>query len=339
MNHTRDTHKNHIPLTSGEIADLWSTFQFETSGICGLKYFLMHTEDEQIRQLLEDFLALGQERKQKITEFFNQEAFPVPQGFTDKDINLHAPRLFSDKIHLEYVLKTTKIEIILYGVGLMNAVRSDLIEYFTDMINRSQTMHVNAKKMSLEKGLFIHPPKIPTPKQVQFVEKESFIKGWFTERRPLAAQEISHLVYNAKRNALGQAVITGFSQVAQLKEVRRYFERGREISGKHLQVFGDKLYEDYLSESALLLTPEVSDSTVAPFSDKLMMLMITELIGAGIGEYGRAMSMSPRHDLGLQYTRLMAEIAKYSNDGTKILISHGWMEQPPLAADRKDLAK
>ncbi len=150
---------------------------------------------------------------------------------------------------------------------------------------------------------------------------------------------ISALIFNAQRNALGQAVITGFSQVAKDKEVRRYFERGRDIAGKHVNIFGKILYEDFLSEAALLLTSEVTDSTEAPFSDKLMMTLITALIGSGIGEYGASMSMSPRRDLGVQYTRLIAEITKYAEDGVQSLIKNGWMEQPPMAADRRDLAK
>jgi len=86
------------------------------------------------------------------------------------------------------------------------------------------------------------------------------------------------------------------------------------------------------------VTSEVTDSTVAPFSDRLMMNFITTLIASGIGQYGYSLTSSPRHDLSVQYTRLIAKIGKYSNDGANILIEKGWMEQPPMAADRRDLA-
>ncbi|MDY0395572.1 DUF3231 family protein [Virgibacillus halophilus] len=69
------------------------------------------------------------------------------------------------------------------------------------------------------------------------------------------------------------------------------------------------------------------------------MALVTTLIASGLGQYGAAMAASPRHDLGVHYTRLMAELANYSNDGAKIMIENGWMEQPPIAADRKKLAK
>jgi hypothetical protein len=35
---------------------------------------------------------------------------------------------------------------------------------------------------------------------------------------------------------------------------------------------------------------------------------------------------------------LSAEIAKYAEDGAKIMISNGWLEKPPLSEDRDKLA-
>src|SRR5699024_9785664 len=142
-----------------------------------------------------------------------------------------------------------------------------------------------------------------------------------------------------KRNALGQAIIAGFAQVAKNKEVRSYFEKGRDIANKHLEVFSKLLREDYIADGTRILTSEVTSSTTSPFSDKLMMNLVATLISSGMGQYGTSMSLSPRHDLGAKDTRLIAEIAKYSNKGANLLIENGWMEQPPIAADRKNLAK
>jgi hypothetical protein len=70
-----------------------------------------------------------------------------------------------------------------------------------------------------------------------------------------------------------------------------------------------------------------------------MMYHISALTGSGIGQYGMAMSTSPRHDLGVHFSRLIAELTHYSDDGANIMINNGWMEQPPVAANRKTLAK
>ena len=87
------------------------------------------------------------------------------------------------------------------------------------------------------------------------------------------------------------------------------------------------------------MTDDVTDSKVPPFSDKLMMYHVAALTASGIGQYGVAMSVSPRHDLSVIYARLSAELAHFSDDGANIMINNGWMEYPPVSADRKKLAE
>lgn len=58
-----------------------------------------------------------------------------------------------------------------------------------------------------------------------------------------------------------------------------------------------------------------------------------------MGYYGTAIAESPRVDLGAMYNRLTLETQKYAEDGSNIMIKNGWLEQPPMAPDRKELAK
>ncbi|WP_174615812.1 DUF3231 family protein [Virgibacillus ihumii] len=334
-----ENHTSNIPLTAAEISSLWNSYQSETMTICGLRYFLQNVECEQTEALLTFALEKSQKNKEILQQFFRGEGYPVPQGFTDKDVNLDAPRLFSDKLYIYYLLHMSMIKLTMNNFSLVVSSTSDVINYYNDNVNHLQELHIKAKELAKEKGIYIRDPHLPKPDQIDFVKKQSFMAGWFGDRRPLLGQEITSLVYNSKRNALGQALITAFSQVAKSKEVRKYFERGRDISGKQVEVFKSILSKEYISDSAFLLTSEVTDSTTAPFSEKCMMFIVTLLSASGIGQYGTAMSTSSRHDLGAQYTRLIAEIANYADDGADIMINHGWMEQPPMAADRKELAK
>src|SRR5690625_7357612 len=104
---------------------------------------------------------------------------------------------------------------------------------------------------------------------VPMLIKECLLAGWFGDTRPLLGSEIAQLVMHAKRNALGQAVITAFSQVAKSKEVRQFFERGREIAGKNLEVFKSKLRDDYMPCFSILLTSDVNDFTDTQYYVKL----------------------------------------------------------------------
>lgn len=84
---------------------------------------------------------------------------------------------------------------------------------------------------------------------------------------------------------------------------------------------------------------EVTDSTESPFSDKLMMFHFSLMIYAGVGNYGIAISESQRTDLVVDYSRFNMEVLKLSEDGASLLIENEWLEQPPMAANRRDLAK
>lgn len=326
-------------LTSGEIAYLWNAYQSNTMIKCLTTFFLYHAEDEQTKELLAEMKKISTHISEKVTYFLEQENYPIPVGLTEKDVNMNAPRLFSDVLYLEMLLQLTKVSLPNYQLAYIESNTVELQQFFRKNTMDLMDFEAKVKSVAVEKGIFIPTPRIPTPSQIAFVKKDSFLAGWFGEKRPLLGIEIAHLVFNAKRNGVGHAFITGFSQVAQSKEVRKYFERGRDIARKQIEVFSNILLDDNLPSSSLIWTSEVSDSKIAPFTDKLMMQMITVLIASGMSSYGTAMSMSARKDLGVHYTRLLAEIALYANDGAEILIKNGWMEQPPIAVDRKDLAK
>jgi hypothetical protein len=325
-------------LTSSEITSLWTTYQSSTMIICGVKYFLTTVEDEEISAILNYVLDFSNKRVQTVKQFLKEEQFPIPVGFTEQDVNLNVPRLFSDKLILLYMLNMGRFSLSLESINLSLSARDDVSAFYSECLEQAKELADRGRKLALKKGLFVRTPYLPTPKKVDFVKKQSFLNGWFGDRRPLLGIEISNLVYNSERNALGEALITGFSQVAKSKEVREYMIRGRKISTKHFEVFSSVLHEEHLS-STMNVTSEVTDSTLPPFSDKLMMFHIAALVASGIGQYGAAMSSSPRRDLGVMYTRLMTDIAKYAEDGANIMINNGWMEQPPIAADRDELAK
>lgn len=129
----------------------------------------------------------------------------------------------------------------------------------------------------------------------------------------------------------------GFSQVAKSKQVRDYFIRGRDIAHKHVEIFGSVLSDDFLPSASAWDTLS-TESTIAPFSDKMMMLNIVSLNAIGIGHYGRSLGTSSRRDLGAHFTRLTSEVTLFLEDGANILIENRWMEQVPQGPDRDQLA-
>ncbi len=132
--------------------------------------------------------------------------------------------------------------------------------------------------------------------------------------------------------------LVGYAQGAKSKKVRNYCLRGKEISTKHVKVFAAMLTNDDLP-SPMAWDLEVTDSTISPFSDKIIMFQTSLLIASSISNYATASAASMRSDIAASYIRLTAEVAQFSKDGIDIMIKNAWLEQPPQIPDHKKLAK
>lgn len=331
--------EHNVKLMSAEIANLWTFYMNDSMSLCVVGHFLEHIEDEQTRSVLEFSMQLAKAHIRKLQSIFTEEKIPVPDGFTElKDRIKDSPRLFTDDFYHFYIQNVGKVGLEGYAFALQNAARLDICEYFTECLSESSRLLNKATEIMLSKGTYIRSPYIPAAKKVEYVQKQSYLAGWFGDRRPLNAIEISNIYLNLIQNQMGRTLLTGFSQVAESKQVRDYFIRGRDIADKHVEIFGSLLSKDFLP-SASAWSTVATDSTISPFSDKLMMFHVVALNGAGIGHYGRSLGTSPRHDLGVAYTRLIAEIGAFADDGAKIMIDNGWLEQVPQASDRDKLAE
>jgi hypothetical protein len=325
-------------LSTSEIANLWTTYQNDTLATGMLPFFINNVEDTKIKEVLKFALSISQGHLTYLKNLFAEEKFATPLSFTENDFNTSAPRLYSDAFYLYYLKNMAFIGGNGYSLALGNSAREDIRMFFTKCIQESSDLYNRSSKILLEKGLFIRPPQINMPKEVDFVTKQTFLSGWFGDRRPLTSIEIMNLFFNIERNDLGRALLTGFKQVAKSTEVKGFLTKGIQISSKHIEVFGS-----VLSESALP-TPMVwntlpTASTVSPFSDKLIMFHSAALTAASTSHYGTSLGTSPRRDLGSHYVRLMAEVLKFGEDGANIMINNGWLEQPPTALDREKLAR
>ena len=328
-----------IKLTSAEVANIWTAFQGDTMSICVFEFFLIHVEDKEIRSVVEFAMQLSQAHVQRLTAFFREEKLTIPNGFTvEEDVNKQAPMLFTDDFMLFYIQNMGKLGLKSYTLSLSNSARLDMCEYFTECLNESAKLFNKATEIMLSKGTFIRAPYVPESMMVEYIHKDSSVAGWFSEKRPLNVIEMSSIYFNMIQNQLGRTLTMGFSQVAKSQKVRDYLVRGRDISDKHVEIFGSVLSEDHLPATSAWSTLP-TNSIIAPFSDKLMMFHVVTLNGIGIANYGASAGTSMRHDLGIIYVRLAAEVAKFAGSGLDIMMENAWLEQPPQAADRDKLAK
>ena len=324
-------------LTSTEIAALWTQYMNDTMSICFSKYALQVIEDPEIKAIYESSLGLSVEHVRKISGFLTGEGFPVPYGFTEQDVNLKAPRLFLDSLFLNYLLIMTNHGMTGYAISLQVSSRTDIRDYYSECVKETIELYNRIMDVSLSKGLYTRPPYIYSSEFPDYADK-NFMTGWLGKRRTLSSIEISNITFNMNKTYLSKAISMAFAQVAQDKKLKKFLQRGLELSTKITEVFNNFFLESNLN-FPISWESMVTDSTISPFSDKLIMFHTGFLASAAVGFYGAGQAVCMRRDLSAQYLKLIAEQLLYSEDGAELMLERGWFEKPPMAEDRDQLMK
>ncbi|MEH7308593.1 DUF3231 family protein, partial [Neobacillus drentensis] len=186
------------------------------------------------------------------------------------------------------------------------------------------------------RGYIIKPPVLPVPENIDFIKKQTFLNGFIGDVRSLHALEITHLYDNIENNSTSKALLVGFSQVAKTEKVKQFLIRGRELTDKSLENYREKLHKDNLPFPTTI-DHLVTESKIAPFSEKLMVFHKVDMFSMKIRAFGNSLAVNGRRDIGLMYSRALVRISLFVDDGANILIDNGWFEQPPKAADRENL--
>ncbi len=88
--------KTRINLISSQIASLWNAYMNDTIILCMLKYFINRLEEKEIRPILQHAIDISNGHIQVVVDPFSQEGLPIFQGYKDMDVDINAPRLFTD---------------------------------------------------------------------------------------------------------------------------------------------------------------------------------------------------------------------------------------------------
>ncbi|NHM30270.1 DUF3231 family protein [Neobacillus terrae] len=329
---------NQEKINASEYGIIWSQYINDTMSRCVLRYLLNDAKDEDTRALLQFALQLSETHIEKVKQFLTEENYPIPIGFTDEDVTVNAPTLFTDTFKVVYLQIMAIHGMTRYAGATSVSIREDVRKYLIECTSQTLELYDRVTTVALSKGILSKPPTLNNKQKIDFIRKQNYLTGWFGKRRPINAIEISGAHLNMQKTMVKMVLELGFSQVCQSKEVREYFERARKLCKRHFHILGLMLEEENLHEPRIFES-EVTDSTVPPFSDKLMLFHIATLLSAALGYYGEALSMCQRRDLSADYARMNMEIALIAEDGINLLIENGWMEQPPTATDHENLAK
>lgn len=329
-----------IYLTSAEIASLWTGYMNDSMSKRVLGFMLKHIEDTDIKSVVQYTYDISSNHLEQLLAIFQNENYAIPNGFTEEDVNMNAPWLFTDTFCLTYVNHMSKVGLLSYSGFVSISYKGEVRGYFTQALNETATLYNKTTEIALSKGVNARHPYIEVPKETDYVDSKKYLSGLnpFNDKRPLNAIEISYLYMNILTNSTGVKLCLAFAQTSPSKNVQDFMLRGKDISKKHIKIFVDILLKDDI-ETPQVPDISVADSTTQTFSDKLMMFHMSLIVAAGIGNYATAAAASQRSDLMVNYERLSLEISQLAKSGADIMIKHNWLEQPPGIKNREKLTK
>lgn len=329
---------NQLKLTSSEIGSLWAEYVDGTMADIVNKYMVSIIEDKSIKKLFEEAIRISAKQKKQITNFIESDGFPVPIGFTESDLHKGAERLFTDAFCLNYLHIMTLHGLLGHTTSLSISVRKDLRKFYDSCDNDAKKMYHQTIELMLEKGIFQRDPLFYPTKNPEYVSSLDFKDGIFGEGRRLAATEIISISFNLKKSILAKSLSIAFSQVTQSKKVRTFFEDANKTADNQIKNLTKIMKKDNLPAPRSMET-EVTVSTSSPFSDKLMLyhsgfLFQTAQVYQGIG-----LASAMRTDLVTTYESIILKNISVTKKWFNLMVQNKWLEQPPLAPNRKEIAK
>lgn len=325
-------------LTSSELGSLWLTYQQKTMLSCMLDHFIEKADDQDARQIMTTLKADIHTYIEKIKAIFHDEGASVPIGFTSEDVHKGVPKLYDHCFDILFVRLMKQISMGMHTLHCAMAFREDLITLYIDLTAVVQKYYLECTTYLLDKGVLPRSPYVAMPKSVEFVQSQDYLKGYhlLKDTRTLNTVEIGHLYRGIESNILGMQMMFGFAQVAQTEEVKTYFIKGKDLAEKIVNEFSDILLQSDI-QSPVTSAGVATRSTVAPFSDKLMMYCTSLLCSFALGSSSLGTAFSLRSDLPLKLINLSKDVFDYATEGARIMIDYGWLEQPPQMEDRTQL--
>ncbi|HEY0828969.1 MAG TPA: DUF3231 family protein [Bacilli bacterium] len=319
-------------LTPAEIINLWNSYITNSMGIWVTRHFISNTQDESVKALLKQAEEIALFENDTSKSFLEAAGQPLPQAFDQGDVSVNSPALYTDKFML--IIKYTLVQAanVVYSFSLNTCTRQDIRQFYEICLNRSAKLYNGFADLVVSMGLH-HPEfRIPRPGHIEKVSTQSFLAGWFADRRPINAQEIAILEFNFRSTEVHKEFLKSFTQITPSKDMRKYFQRGVELFQNHIELY-QKLFTDNDLPKLPTWESEILETTNAPFSDRLMLYKCSLLSAAASGRYGIALSSVLRKDLGAIHMRLMTETLLFAEDGANLMIEKGFLDQIPMAKE------
>jgi hypothetical protein len=325
-------------LTSSEIGTLWKIYMELSEELLVNEFFNDKTKDKEAKTIITSYITEGENIKNEIMNIFKNEGAAIPTGFNSQDILKDAPALFDDIFHIIFLRQIMKLNMAFDAIYTAISFKKEVQYVLKLHYDVSYKYYTITTDYLLKKGVFAKPPNVTMPKQVEFIEDKNYMSGFnlFSDKRTLNTIEVGYIYESLEFNVFFMKLLTGFAQVAKDSDIKKYFSEGMELGKKNIDKLSNVLLESNIPPSCTW-AGETTESTVAPFSDKLMMYIVSIMSTTPLGYSALGTSYSFRNDLPLLLFGIAKNLFSFAKKGAKLMIAHKWMEEPPQMEDRNQL--
>lgn len=327
-----------VQLTSSELGTIWKTYMALSEELLIYDFFKDKTIDVEAKNIISSYITEAVKVKSEIMNIFNSERAAVPTAFNSQDILKTAPSLFDDIFHIMFLRQMMKLDLGFDAVYTAISYEKEVQNVFKHHYDVSYKYYVITTDYLLKKGVFAKPPNVAMPTQAEFIEDKSYMSGLnlFSQKRTLNTIEVGYLYESLEFSVFFMKLFTGFAQVAKDSTVKKYFTEGMELGKTNIDKLTSVLLQSNIQPS-YTWAGGTTESTTAPFSDKLMMFVASILTTTPLGYSALGTSYSFRNDLPILLTIIAKDLFSYAKDGAKLMIEHKWLEEPPQMEDRNQL--
>jgi hypothetical protein len=317
-------------MSSTELGSLWMTYQKKTLILRIFEYFIEKSDDKKAKNLMSGLYKELHPNVVELKTMLQNEGAAVPIGFTHEDVNLDAPKLYENGFDIMFCRILKQISMGLYTLHVAMSYRKDIITLYREITKISQKYYDHFTQYLVEEKFLPLPTYVNMPKSVDYITDTNYMKGsnLFGHRRALNVIEFGYLYQSVVTNMTGMQLLTGFAQCAKNEEVKKYLIKGKELAKEIMKDTGETLLQNDI-QPPVTSGGTVTNSTEAPFSEKLMMFCTYLLCNFGLGSNSFSAAFSLRNDLNVKTAVHAKDTVEYAREGVIIMISKGWLEEPP----------
>lgn len=321
-------------LTANEISNAWSAFMKNSMEIKFFAYFAETTEDPEISAMVVKMLNHRKRGTRYLEVIFQTENFAVPLGFTDEDVSINAPKVFSDSFILSFCYDIVLFSISVFSSALLDCVRTDIREYFEQSLEENIKVRKEIIELQKSKGIYLSFPKVTIDNEVDLEQEMSFLNSIFGDTRPINVSEIANLSRIINRAQFSKMVFVTFEKISTLEHLSKHFSKGKDEIQRVLDVLTLVLDKENIPISSSS-DYQILDIKFPPFSNKLMLFFVNMCLGIFcFNMLTLAATSCLRPDLILKISKITHDLKFYYMEGVKLYIKEGWLERPPQSINK-----